>query len=83
MRNAGIVGHYISRASRKTPRKKLVLQVDLKEPKAITAIMTQGAKSFFKHLFVTKYTLAFSKDGEHWMPYVGTNKAEHVSVSTC
>nr|XP_057938857.1 coagulation factor V isoform X2 [Doryrhamphus excisus] len=45
------------------------LQVELPEVKKITGIITQGAKSLGKEMFVTFYSLQYSDDGIHWNDY--------------
>ncbi|XP_037543004.1 coagulation factor V [Nematolebias whitei] len=45
------------------------LQVELPEIKKITGIVTQGAKSFGKEMYVMFYSLQYSDNGIHWTPY--------------
>ncbi|KAG9349604.1 hypothetical protein JZ751_028052 [Albula glossodonta] len=45
------------------------LQVELKDVKKITGIVTQGAKSLGSEMYVTEYTLEYSKDGKTWTKY--------------
>ncbi|KAM9804466.1 coagulation factor V [Neosynchiropus ocellatus] len=45
------------------------LQVELPEIKKITGIITQGAKSLMKEMYVISYTLQYSNDGLHWSHY--------------
>ncbi|XP_061082766.1 coagulation factor V [Conger conger] len=45
------------------------LQVELKEVKKITGIVTQGAKSLMTEMYVTEYTIEYSKDGRTWIKY--------------
>ncbi|XP_067300231.1 coagulation factor V [Pseudorasbora parva] len=45
------------------------IQVELKEIKKITGIITQGAKSLGNEMFVTAYTLEYSEDGKRWTKY--------------
>uniref|UniRef100_A0A8C1N2A8 ferroxidase n=1 Tax=Cyprinus carpio TaxID=7962 RepID=A0A8C1N2A8_CYPCA len=42
------------------------IQVELKDIKKITGIITQGAKSFGNEMFVTAYTLEYSEDSKRW-----------------
>ncbi|KAJ8412981.1 hypothetical protein AAFF_G00105630 [Aldrovandia affinis] len=42
------------------------LQVDLRFPKRITAIITQGAKDFGAVQFVSAFKVAYSDDGDSW-----------------
>ncbi|XP_048049358.1 coagulation factor V [Megalobrama amblycephala] len=45
------------------------IQVELKDIKKITGIITQGAKSLGKEMFVKAYTLEYSEDGKRWTKY--------------
>ncbi|XP_037136671.1 coagulation factor V isoform X1 [Syngnathus acus] len=45
------------------------LQVELPEVMKITGIVTQGAKSLGKEMYVTSYTLRYSDNGIHWHDY--------------
>ncbi|XP_054642968.1 coagulation factor V isoform X2 [Dunckerocampus dactyliophorus] len=45
------------------------LQVELPEVKKITGIITQGAKSLGKEMYVTFYSLQHSEDGIYWNDY--------------
>ncbi|XP_063070059.1 coagulation factor V-like [Engraulis encrasicolus] len=45
------------------------LQVELRTVKKITGIITQGAKSLGTRMYVTAYTLQYSKDGLRWTKY--------------
>ncbi|KAL7881544.1 hypothetical protein AOLI_G00083920 [Acnodon oligacanthus] len=45
------------------------LQIELKMVKKITGIVTQGAKSLGKEMFVTTYVLEYSDDGKKWTKY--------------
>lgn len=45
------------------------LQVELPQIKKITGIITQGAKSLGKEMYVISYTLQYSNDGAHWEDY--------------
>ncbi|KAJ8350373.1 hypothetical protein SKAU_G00255030 [Synaphobranchus kaupii] len=45
------------------------LQVELKEVKKITGIVTQGAKSLGTEMYVEEYTIEYSKDGKTWIKY--------------
>lgn len=42
------------------------VQVDLKSPRKITGIITQGAKDFGNIQFVTAFKVAYSDDGKSW-----------------
>lgn len=45
------------------------LQVELPQIKKITGIITQGAKSLGKEMYVISYTLQYSNNGIHWNQY--------------
>lgn len=45
------------------------LQIELKQVKKLTGIVTQGAKSLGKEMFVTSFSLQYSGDGKHWNHY--------------
>lgn len=45
------------------------LQVELPQVKKITGIITQGAKSLGKEMYVISYTLEYSNNGIHWIQY--------------
>lgn len=45
------------------------LQIELKQVKKITGIVTQGARSLGKEMFVTYFSLQYSDDGKYWNPY--------------
>ncbi|XP_036611939.1 coagulation factor V isoform X2 [Trichosurus vulpecula] len=45
------------------------LQIDLLKTKKITAIVTQGAKSFSNEMYVMSYTIFYSDHGTGWKPY--------------
>lgn len=45
------------------------LQVELRQVKKITGIVTQGAKSLGKEMFVTSFSLQYSDDRKHWKQY--------------
>lgn len=45
------------------------LQIELRQVKKITGIVTQGAKSLGKEMFVTSFSLQYSDDGESWNNY--------------
>ncbi|KAM6323128.1 coagulation factor VIII [Podargus strigoides] len=44
------------------------LQVDFEVTKKVTAIITQGAKAVFTHMFVKEFAVSSSQDGVHWSP---------------
>uniref|UniRef100_A0A3B5Q450 Coagulation factor V n=1 Tax=Xiphophorus maculatus TaxID=8083 RepID=A0A3B5Q450_XIPMA len=46
------------------------LQVELPRIKKITGIITQGAKSMMKEMYVIKYALQYSDNGIHWTYYM-------------
>ncbi|KAI2660750.1 Coagulation factor V [Labeo rohita] len=45
------------------------IQVELKDVKKITGIITQGAKALRNEMFVTAYCLEYSEDGKRWTKY--------------
>ncbi|KAM8817409.1 coagulation factor V [Rhynchonycteris naso] len=45
------------------------LQIDLLKIKKITAIVTQGGKSFSSAMYVKSYTIHYSDQGTEWKPY--------------
>ncbi|XP_062390504.1 coagulation factor V-like isoform X2 [Sardina pilchardus] len=45
------------------------LQIELKDVKKITGIITQGAKSLGTKMFVSAFILEHSKDGKRWTKY--------------
>ncbi|KAG5833345.1 hypothetical protein ANANG_G00274960 [Anguilla anguilla] len=53
----------------KTNNMQQWLQVELKDVKKITGIVTQGAKSMGTEMYVTEYTIEYSKDGKTWIKY--------------
>uniref|UniRef100_A0A3B3YJT1 F5/8 type C domain-containing protein n=1 Tax=Poecilia mexicana TaxID=48701 RepID=A0A3B3YJT1_9TELE len=64
------------------------LQVELPRIKKITGIITQGAKSMMKEMYVSKFALQYSDNGIHWTYYMdsddvtvfdgNTNNNDHV-----
>ncbi|KAM6413533.1 coagulation factor VIII [Rhynochetos jubatus] len=50
------------------------LQVDFEVTKKVTAIITQGAKAVFTHMFVKEFTVSSSQDGVHWSPVLQDGK---------
>ncbi|NXU57660.1 FA8 factor, partial [Turnix velox] len=50
------------------------LQVDFEATKKVTAIITQGAKAFFTHMFVTEFAVSSSQNGVHWSPVLQDGK---------
>ncbi|XP_030304661.1 coagulation factor VIII isoform X1 [Calypte anna] len=44
------------------------LQVDFEVTKKVTAIITQGAKAVFTHMFVKEFAVSSSQNGIHWSP---------------
>ncbi|XP_054443773.1 coagulation factor V isoform X2 [Pteronotus mesoamericanus] len=53
----------------KANNNKQWLQVDLLKIKKITAIVTQGCKSFSTEMYVKSYAIYYSDQGEEWKPY--------------
>ena len=53
------------------------LQIELTEVKKITGIITQGAKSTGKKMYVVSFALEYSEDGIRWTQY--TDDEEHTS----
>lgn len=45
------------------------LQIELRQVKKITGIVTQGAKSLGKEMFVSSFSLQYSDDGNSWNKY--------------
>uniref|UniRef100_W5M0R5 ferroxidase n=1 Tax=Lepisosteus oculatus TaxID=7918 RepID=W5M0R5_LEPOC len=57
------------------------LQVELKETKKITGIITQGAKSLGKEMYVQTYSLQYSDNGSSWKMYSDdTQVAEKIFI---
>uniref|UniRef100_A0A803YP35 ferroxidase n=1 Tax=Meleagris gallopavo TaxID=9103 RepID=A0A803YP35_MELGA len=58
------------------------LQVDFEATKKVTAIITQGAKSVFTHMFVKEFAVSSSQDGVHWSPVLhdGKEKVDYTST---
>ncbi|CAG02631.1 unnamed protein product, partial [Tetraodon nigroviridis] len=66
------------------------LQIELRQVKKITGIVTQGAKSMRKEMFVTSFALQYSDNGKYWNHYTddegipakiflgNTNNSDHV-----
>lgn len=52
------------------------LQVELPEIRKITGIITQGAKSLGKEMYVISYTLLYSDDGIHWEKYTDDEEGQ-------
>ncbi|XP_020830327.1 coagulation factor V [Phascolarctos cinereus] len=53
----------------KSNNNKQWLQIDLLKTKKITAIVTQGAKSFSNEMYVMTYAIFYSDHGTEWKPY--------------
>ncbi|XP_074078065.1 coagulation factor V [Macrotis lagotis] len=53
----------------KANNNKQWLQIDLLKTKKITAIVTQGAKSFSNEMYVKTYAIFYSDHGAEWKPY--------------
>ncbi|KAM9003604.1 coagulation factor V isoform X1 [Sarcophilus harrisii] len=53
----------------KSNNNKQWLQIDLLKTKKITAITTQGAKSFSNEMYVMTYAIFYSDRGTDWKPY--------------
>ncbi|KAJ6662254.1 hypothetical protein lerEdw1_012417 [Lerista edwardsae] len=49
------------------------LQIDLLQPKKISAIATQGAKSLSTEMYVKSFSIAYSEDGSVWKSYLDTS----------
>nr|XP_030121288.3 coagulation factor V isoform X2 [Taeniopygia guttata] len=47
------------------------IQVDFRRQVLLTGIQTQGAKQFFKSLYIQKYFLVYSKDKRTWNTFKG------------
>lgn len=45
------------------------LQVELPQIKKITGIVTQGAKSLGRQMYVMSFSLQYSNDGHQWSDY--------------
>lgn len=52
------------------------LQIELKDVKKVTGIVTQGAKSLKTEMFVTTYVLEYSDDGKKWTKYTDNEDYE-------
>ncbi|XP_072733035.1 coagulation factor VIII isoform X1 [Ciconia boyciana] len=50
------------------------LQVDFEVTKKVTAIITQGAKAVFTHMFVKEFAVSSSHNGMHWSPVLQDGK---------
>uniref|UniRef100_A0A8C3D204 F5/8 type C domain-containing protein n=1 Tax=Cairina moschata TaxID=8855 RepID=A0A8C3D204_CAIMO len=50
------------------------LQVDFEATKKVTAIITQGAKAVFTHMFVKEFAVSSSQNGVHWSPVLQDGK---------
>ncbi|KAF1486830.1 Coagulation factor VIII, partial [Pygoscelis antarcticus] len=50
------------------------LQVDFEVTKKVTAIITQGAKAVFTHMFVKEFAVSSSQNGIHWSPVLQDGK---------
>lgn len=42
--------------------------MDFEVTKKVTAIITQGAKAVFTHMFVMEFAVSTSQNGVHWTP---------------
>ncbi|KAF7251115.1 Coagulation factor V [Varanus komodoensis] len=51
------------------------LQIDLLQPKKITGIATQGAKSMTTEMFVKTFSILYSDDGSEWKSYMDDSKS--------
>lgn len=58
------------------------LQVELPQIKKITGIVTQGAKSLGKEMYVTFFSIEYSDNGMHWTQYTD-DETQPVKVSCC
>ncbi|XP_069667336.1 coagulation factor VIII isoform X2 [Haliaeetus albicilla] len=50
------------------------LQVDFEVTKKVTAVITQGAKAVFTHMFVKEFAVSSSQNGKHWSPVLQDGK---------
>ncbi|XP_009584342.1 PREDICTED: coagulation factor VIII-like [Fulmarus glacialis] len=50
------------------------LQADFEVTKKVTAIITQGAKAVFTHMFVKEFAVSSSQNGVHWSPVLQDGK---------
>ncbi|KFV07003.1 Coagulation factor VIII [Tauraco erythrolophus] len=50
------------------------LQVDFEVTKKVTAIITQGAKAVFTHMFVKEFAVSSSQNSVHWSPMLQDGK---------
>ncbi|KAM6300260.1 coagulation factor VIII [Aegotheles albertisi] len=50
------------------------LQVDFEVTKKVTAIITQGAKAVFTHMFVKEFAVSSSQNGVNWSPVLQDGK---------
>ncbi|XP_068267798.1 coagulation factor VIII isoform X2 [Nyctibius grandis] len=50
------------------------LQVDFEVTKKVTAIITQGAKAVFTHMFVKEFAVSRSQNGVNWSPVLQDGK---------
>nr|XP_056714442.1 coagulation factor V [Euleptes europaea] len=49
------------------------LQIDLLQPKKITAIITQGAKSLTTEMYVKTFSILYSDNDSAWKPYLDSS----------
>lgn len=40
--------------------------MDFEVTKKVTAVITQGAKAVFTHMFVKEFAVSSSQNGKHW-----------------
>lgn len=60
------------------------LQVELPQIKKITGVITQGAKSLGKEMYVMSYILQYSDNGIEWKEYTDSeDEPAKVSRPTC
>lgn len=48
--------------------------MDFEATKKVTAIITQGAKAVFTHMFVKEFAVSSSQNGVHWSPVLQDGK---------
>ncbi|XP_054829406.1 coagulation factor V [Eublepharis macularius] len=49
------------------------LQIDFLQPKKITAIITQGAKTLTTEMYVKTFSILYTDDGSAWRPYLDSS----------
>uniref|UniRef100_A0A3B3RPT7 ferroxidase n=1 Tax=Paramormyrops kingsleyae TaxID=1676925 RepID=A0A3B3RPT7_9TELE len=56
------------------------LQVELRDIKKITGIVTQGAKSLWTEMYVMAYTIQYSNDGKTWITYTDEEQMSNPKI---